>query len=251
MNIKAIFFDIDNTLNHVQEKRFLKAYLYEAGKAFSDIMPPEAFAERQMTVAAGYVTNDGSRPISEFFKQEFSRGLPCSGDELWNRMSGFFCASFSKFKSLFLPHEGAVDTIRKLCSTDTRLVAASNPVWPKDVQALRLKWAGLDPDIFAYITGAENSRYVKPRPEYYLEICRAIGMKPSECLMVGDDPVNDGISKVTGMAFYLVVNDKSDNEKEISGFLREACDLEIPEPDQTGPLNELTGFIERIKDAER
>ena len=246
MNIQAVLFDIDNTLNHVQEKEFLKAYLFEAGKAFSDLMSPDEFIERQMTVAAGYVHCDGSKPISECFKKEFSKGLSCSGDEVWNRMTGFIHSSFSKFQGLFLPYGGAAETIDELKKRKIKLIIASNPVWPEAVQVLRLEWAGLEPGSFEYITGAENSHYVKPRTEYYLEICRATGTDPSECLMVGDDPVNDGISKAAGMTFYRVTHEKSDSEKEISGLLRDTYQQQISEPDKTGPLNELTDYIETI-----
>ncbi len=249
MDIKAVLFDLDNTLNHIQEKVFLKTYLDEAGKFFADLMSPEEFVQRQMTVAAGYVTNNGDQSISECFKREFSKGLPCSGDEIWNRMIRFIHTAFPKFESLFQPHEGAVETVDELRKKGIRLVIASNPMWPGEIQIMRLKWAGLDPDHFDYITDAENSGYVKPRIEYYLEICRAIGLEPSQCLMVGDDPVNDGIAKTAGMIFYLVENEKSDNEKEISHMLRTTVDEDIPPPDQSGPLCELIHFINTLQAA--
>jgi len=44
--LKAILFDLDNTLILYDEARFFRGYFREIEKLFADIMPAEKFMER-------------------------------------------------------------------------------------------------------------------------------------------------------------------------------------------------------------
>lgn len=46
--------------------------------------------------------------------------------------------------------------------------------------------------------------FCKPNPNYYLEISRMIGVAPEDCLMIGDDPENDGPAAEVGMDTFLL-----------------------------------------------
>ena len=50
--------------------------------------------------------------------------------------------------------------------------------------------------------------YCKPRLEYYEEICYKIKEKPENCLMVGDDPVNDMVVGKMGMKTFLTTDSR-------------------------------------------
>jgi FMN phosphatase YigB (HAD superfamily) len=41
--------------------------------------------------------------------------------------------------------------------------------------------------------------HCKPNLEYYREICRILDTEPENCLMVGNDPVNDMVVSKIGM----------------------------------------------------
>ena len=93
----------------------------------------------------------------------------------------------------------------------------------------RLAWAGLSelPDD-VLVTSYETSTACKPWPEYFSEVARRIGVPPSDCLMVGDDPSMDLGSRDAGMRAWLL-------DEPRAGWAA----------DYVGSLDELADFIER------
>jgi FMN phosphatase YigB (HAD superfamily) len=135
----------------------------------------------------------------------------------------------------------------KIVQTGFKLVLASNPIFPLNVQMKRLGWVGLDHLPFHIVTHIENMSFCKPRIEYYLEICKKINEPPEACLMVGNDPVNDMVAALTGMKTYLT-NDSIDSWKvkvDVDEVLQVLQIADIPEPDFNGPLLELPSVVQR------
>ena len=64
------------------------------------------------------------------------------------------------------------DMARKLSKEGYNLILATNPIFPRIATLNRIKWAGLDPDDFIYISTYENSHYSKPNIKYYEEIMK-------------------------------------------------------------------------------
>ena len=93
----------------------------------------------------------------------------------------------------------------------------------------RLAWAGLSelPDD-VLVTSYETSTACKPWPEYFSEVARRIGVPPSDCLMVGDDPSMDLGSRDAGMKAWLL-------DEARAGWAA----------DYVGSLDELADFIKR------
>ena len=83
---------------------------------------------------------------------------------------------------------------------------ATNPLFPAVATQSRVRWAGLEPEDFAWITTYENSRYCKPNPDYYREILDKLNLKPGECLMVGNDVQEDGAAAKLGMPVFLLTD---------------------------------------------
>ena len=78
------------------------------------------------------------------------------------------------------------DVILYIKKLGLKLVIASNPMFPTNVQLARLRWAELEDIQFDLITDAENMTYVKPRLEYYSQICEKINVQPEslECYSI-------------------------------------------------------------------
>ena len=70
----------------------------------------------------------------------------------------------------------------------------------------RVRWAGLDPNDFEYITTYENSYHCKPNPDYYREILDKLNLDPEECLMVGNDVSEDMVAESLGMKVFLLTD---------------------------------------------
>ena len=57
------------------------------------------------------------------------------------------------------------------------------------------------------ITDYSSDSFCKPNPKYYLSICERIGVRPEECLMVGNDESDDMMgASAAGLDCYLVTD---------------------------------------------
>ena len=113
--------------------------------------------------------------------------------------------------------------------------------------AARLRWAGLDYIEFDLVTSVDNMTYVKPRLEYYQQICEKIKAKPENCIMVGNDPFNDMIASNIGMKTHLTT-DSDHLSIELSRELAKNSNLEMPKPDYKGPLKDLEKILSNLTD---
>ena len=93
------------------------------------------------------------------------------------------------------------------------MILATNPIFPSIATLQRVSWAGLDKDNFSLITTYENSTYCKPNPKYYEEIIQKMNLDPSECIMVGNDAIEDIAAGVTGMKVYIITNNLLNGDK--------------------------------------
>jgi len=141
------------------------------------------------------------------------------------------------------PLPGAREIVLNFQQKKIKIVIASNPMFPMNVQLTRLRWAGLDDIEYDLITSADNTNYVKPRLEYYHHICQAIQVNPEECLMVGNDAFNDMIASKIGMKTYLTT-DSDQMSIELSRELAKDVRLEMPTPNFKGPLVDLAKLID-------
>jgi FMN phosphatase YigB (HAD superfamily) len=243
--LKAILFDLDNTLVLFNENTFYRGYLSRIQALFADILPPEKFLERLMTATRALVQNDGDMTNAEYFINVFAKGLKGSKDKLWQRFMQFYEFEYDKLKiEVALPGK-LHRTMAAIAETDLKLVLASNPLFPLEVQMKRLAWAGLDFISFAMVTHLGNMSYCKPRVEYYREICQKIDEAPENCLMVGNDPVNDMTGAIIGLKTYLTDDSKDDylvTDRKMK-VLERLKITEIPEPDFTGPLSKVPDVI--------
>ena len=113
----------------------------------------------------------------------------------------------------------AAVTVRKIKTAGYRVALATNPLFPSFATESRIRWAGLQPEDFELYTTYENSRFCKPNPAYYQAVVDALGVKPNECLMVGNDASDDVAAEELGMRVFLLT-DCLINQKgaDLSGY---------------------------------
>ena len=112
------------------------------------------------------------------------------------------------------------------------MILATNPIFPQVATYSRIRWAGLDPDDFTFITTYENSSYCKPNVEYYREIVEKMNLDPHQCLMIGNDVEEDMVSANLGMDSYLVTNCLINSKnKDLSNY-------------QKGSMNDLLNLFQ-------
>lgn len=242
MKLQAVLFDLDNTLILFEELVFFENYTKKLYLVFKDIMTPAEFTQRLIRSTQMMVNNNGEMNNAEYFIKDFADGTNVGEKELCKRFENFYEHEFEQFQPLMKPLDGAREVISFIENSGQKILIASNPMFPMNVQQSRLRWAGLDDIRFDLITAAENSTYVKPRLEYYYQICEKINVSPENCLMVGNDPFNDMIAAKTGMKTYLTT-DSSHLSIELSRELAKNENIELPVPDFRGPLKELKKVI--------
>jgi len=206
LNLQAVLFDLDNTLILFEEVVFFEHYTKKLYLAFKDMMAPAEFTQRLIHSTQMMVKNNGKMNNADFFIKDFANGTIVGEKDLWKRFENFYEHEFEQFKPLMKPLDGAREVISYIENSGLKMVIASNPMFPINVQQSRLRWAGLADFHFDLIAAAENSTYVKPRLEYYFQICEKIDLSPENCLMVGNDPFNDMIAAKTGMKTYLTTD---------------------------------------------
>jgi len=211
-------------------------------------MTADQFLERLMASTRSLVQNNGAMTNAEYFIKCFAKGLEDRQNDLWARFMRFYETEYDKLEISPTRPNLLHDTMDKIVRTGLKLVLASNPLFPLNVQMKRLSWAGLGHLRFNLVTHLENMSYCKPRIEYYREICTKIDAPPAACLMVGNDPVNDMIAARIGMKTYLTDDSKDDYRvtERKKRVLERFQITEIPDPDFTGPLSEVPRAVQHL-----
>lgn len=205
--IKAILFDLDGTLLPMDQDTFIKAYFGLLAKKLAPRgYAPEALIDGIWKGTGAMIANDGSCTNEEAFWKCFSGllGEHVRRDE--PVFEDYYRNEFQAVKAAcgFDPRAKAL--IEWLKTKPYQIILATNPLFPAIATQSRIRWAGLQAEDFAYYTTYENSRFCKPNPSYYLEILEKNGLKPEECLMVGNDVGEDMITRELGMQVFLLTD---------------------------------------------
>ena len=249
MGLKAVLFDLDNTLILFDESEYFRRYVELTSRVFSDLIPMEEFHSKLMNSTQSLIENKGRMSNADFFQEAFQREFGDKREAIWSRFQEFYSGPFDELREIVSVPPGIPDIVLRLKEMGKRLVAASNPFLPLEIQVKRLNWAGLAGDVFDLITHMENMSYCKPQLEYFLQICDSVDARPEDCLMVGNDPVNDMIAKKTGMLTFLTT-DSGDVEGSglvMSRRMRSLTSDEICEPDFKGPVSRVPDEVDALE----
>ena len=244
--LKAILFDLDNTLIYFDELTFYKKYLSQVSQVFADLMPFDLFQKKLLLATQALTDNHGKMSNAEYFMSIFCKGFEAQRDEIWKRFMRFYERGYDQFRTLVSVPKGVSEVFLQLQKENLKIVIASNPMWPLDVQMKRLSWAGLGDFHFNLVTHIENMSHCKPRIEYYEEICLKLDERPEACLMVGNDPINDMIVATIGMRTFLVIDSSplDASSLEMSRKIRIDPKTNIPVPDFKGALSDVPRAVD-------
>ena len=195
---------------------------------------PKKLIETIWAGTATMIKNDGKQSNEAVFWDKFSEVYGKEKTEQDRPLfNDFYVNDFEKAKDFCGYHAKTSETVRKLKQLEYRVVLATNPIFPKSATESRIRWAGLEPSDFEFITTYENTSYCKPNPDYYRDIAERLGVPPEECLMVGNDVSEDMVAETVGMKVFLLTNclinkERSDisvyprgNFKQLINFIKE------------------------------
>ena len=246
--LKAVLFDLDNTLILFNEVKFISAYFPLIAETFADVLHAGSFAEKLLQATMELHKNDGSMINREAFIKAFQDGIPLSADEIWHRFEKFYMEDFDVFKDMVTAPDCAHNVFNYIHKKGLKIVIATNPIWPLAAQMKRLSWVGLDDFDIDLVTNIDNMTFCKPQLGYFRQICSLIGEQPGDCLMVGNDPANDMVAAKIGVKTYLTddslkhVENSLELSKQVIGNNTEG----IPPADFTGPLACVIEAIDKL-----
>jgi FMN phosphatase YigB (HAD superfamily) len=133
----------------------------------------------------------------------FSRQMNVSIEEARRVLRDSVMTIFPTLEKHFYPIQGAKEFL-DWAKERYPLTLATNPIWPPEIIELRVKWAGIDPSIFADITHVRRMHAYKPSPQYYEEILKLNNLNASECLLIGDNVKMDLPATRVGIRVFIV-----------------------------------------------
>lgn len=217
---EMILFDLDATLLPMDQNEFVKEYFkHLARKLAPHGYEAGALVDAVRKGTAAMIRNDGSRSNEDAFWSEFANIL--GEDALADKplFDEFYMNEFENARGVCGFNPAAAGTVRALKAAGFRVALATNPIFPAAATEKRIRWAGLEPDDFELITTYENSCFCKPNPAYYTDIARSLSVKPSDCLMVGNDATEDMAAQEAGMSVFLITDCLINREnKDISVY---------------------------------
>lgn len=207
MAIRYVLFDLDGTLLPMDQELFIKAYL----KGLAAKMAPYGFDPAKIidglwAGTGAMMKTDGSLRNDELFWKVFRSIVGEFSSEHMEAVDDFYHNEFQSVKSVcgFAPR--AAEVIAAVKAKGLIPVLATNPLFPRLATESRVRWAGLQPEDFAYITVYDNAFYCKPNVKYYEEILSVMGASPEECVMVGNDAKEDTAVEALGIPVFLLTD---------------------------------------------
>lgn len=203
--ITTVLFDLDGTLLPMEQDEFAGAYFKELVKKVAPLgYEPKKLVGDIWAGTAAMVGNDGSCTNEEAFWKCFTAiyGEECLRDK--PVFDEYYRNEFNNVRESCGFNAKAAETVKRIKEMGYRVALATNPIFPADATRNRIRWAGLEPESFELYTTYENTGFCKPNPKYYLEVTDKLGVKPEECLMVGNDVTEDMIAETLGMKVFLL-----------------------------------------------
>ena len=242
MTIKTILFDMDSTLNEIDERFFSKNYFTLLHKNyFSDLQVDYFFDNLTEITRQVMISSTPDQLNIETFMIEMSKCFHRPPEELLKSIMNFYGKEYDKLKKHVKPAKGAKNVIKNCIDKGFEIVIATTPVFPEIAINKRLKWSNLDKFDYKLVTHAENMHYSKPREEYYNEILDMIGRKANECIMVGNEFLGDivGPTKM-GMKTFYCPNPNSDDDFFTAPELKRFSKIK---PSASGTLVDFNNYL--------
>ena len=211
--LKAVFFDLDNTLLENDMGIFIPSFLETLAPRFAHIIPPETFKRWMLRSVHQMIVDIDPRSTN---REVFVRDMVMRSGYSWTVLGPiferFYAEDYTGLESLSRPIALAPKVVEAALERGLIVAIATNPIFPLGATWERIRWARLDGLPFALVTSYDDMHFTKPHPEYFLEVAERLGQEPADCLMVGDDPANDLPALEAGLPTFLVT-DHMDRKK--------------------------------------
>ena len=192
--IRAILFDLDDTLLGNNTDTFMKRYFALLGEYARPVMNDATFLPHLIQATQATIRNtDPAHTNAEVFWANFEALSGGRRADLEPFFHHFYETEFLRLQPTVVVRPAAAPLLRAVFDRGLDVVIATNPLFPARAIEQRLAWAGVPIAEYPYalVTNYENMHAAKPQLAYYREILDAVGCAPDEAVMIGDDWHND------------------------------------------------------------
>jgi len=213
MELTTILFDMDSTLNKIDEQAFSTTYFKMLHEKYFNEFDDQYFYETltDITRKVMFSRLPRERTIKTFMR-EMAKCYKRKQKKLYADFIEFYSTDYNTLEKYVKPAKYSKKAVQLCLEKGFDIVLATTPVFPEIAIRKRMAWSGLSDFDFKLVTHAENMFFCKPREEYYLEILKKLKLKPQNCLMVGNEFLADmvGPIKLGIPTFYVTDNSHSD-----------------------------------------
>lgn len=205
---KNFLFDLDGTLLPMDMEKFTEIYFASLCKKCCPIIgvEPDTLVKAVWKGTTAMVKNDNSVSNKDAFWEAASAVCGKELAPFIGQFDRYYEDDFLTTKQATSLNEYAAKSVELIKKNGGRLIAATNPIFPRIATERRLRWAGVSPEDFELITSYENCGSCKPNLLYYKTICEKTGIKPEESLIVGNDVDEDMCAAELGFDTYLITD---------------------------------------------
>ncbi len=220
MKLKAVLFDLDGTLLPMDQDEFMKVYM----KGLCGKLAPMGYGAEELANAIWHgvramYRNKGKYTNESVFWHTFRKHCPDMPEDTAEYLNSYYENEFDEVSSVATPDPNAKKAVEYIKSRGLRVTLATNPLFPRIATQKRIGWAGFEESDFEFFTSFEDSRFCKPNPDYFRSIYERMGLKPCECLLVGNDADEDMAARELGMRVFLITDHMINrHNKDISEF---------------------------------
>jgi FMN phosphatase YigB (HAD superfamily) len=244
MAITTILFDMDSTLNTIDEIAFSQKYFQLLHENYFSEFDLLFFSESLTEITRNVMLSKSSKELTvNTFMKEMSKSFKKPAKNIYEKFKSYYANEYSSLKKYVKPAKDAKKSVKLCIEKGYTVVIATTPIFTEHAILQRLSWSGVAGFNYKLITHAENMHFSKPREEYYLEIQKKIKKKSNECIMIGNEFLADIVAptKLGMKTFYCTKNNKNDDyffSPELKRFSK-------IKPTYTGTLKD---FIQLIND---
>jgi len=203
--MNTILFDLDGTLLSMDLEEFTSCYFGLVEKCFKDSKyDPKLLVKTIYAGTSAMMKNTGSKTNEEIFWETFEEVSKISKQKIEHDFEQFYLHDFQMIKDRVVINPAIVEAIEILKQKGYRMICSTNPLFPSIASHSRLKWSGVDPSAFDYVTTFEDFHYCKPNPQYFEEVLKKYNIDPTKCIMVGNDAQEDGAVQALQIPLYLI-----------------------------------------------
>lgn len=234
--ITTVLFDLDGTLLPIELDDFQNVYFEALTTKLNDIVGPKQLIKMIMASTKAVVDNTDKVKNEVVFMDALKSFVGEDNLKVYQeRFIDFYNNEFSVLKTVINPNQHMIEAVSLLKEKGYDLIVATNPLFPKIAIEKRIRWAGFDVSDFTYITSFEDNHYCKPHPIYYQEILDETNKNPKECMMVGNDRLEDLIAAKLGIKTYLITDHLIERDVDLM-------------PDHTGRYEDFLHYVKNMPD---